>query len=467
MLELDKKIISILLKNNKELADFANSGGKGIFDQKYQRFVGMLLNYYRSFSSPPTLDTFLEFVGKNESLRQNIIDIWGEVSELSVDHREYNFLLEKIKSRYNKSLFDVVKNKFEEKTDDVESTNNFLFKIVNEIQNIGKKSIYKEIVLKDSVKDWLSAFKAKAENKRLAQGLLTGFKTLDYYTNGLRPGELLLIGADSGCGKSIFLINLATNCFLGENELPLSIADAKTKVWKEAKNVLYISLEMNGEEVMNRILSCMANVNSLDLDKGTISSDDAEKLKRALAYWEYGPGNLKIVDMARGCKMSNVQDIYDNCCLEFIPDLVVIDYLGLMASDKEIDAQDWQQLKDISEQMHEFSRYNRVPVASAIQLKTTKPGDGGIGLHRIGRSSMVAHNANIVLQIELREDEFSRVDSKIHCIKFRRGPMFIINNLRKEFMYTKFVDMGNNENKDAKILSEEDLTETMNMLLGK
>jgi len=466
MAEVDKKLINILINNKKELNDFVSVGGEGIFDKKYRRFVKNVILYHKAYESCPTLNTLQEFVGKNGNLKNYIEEVWNEVDGLNIDNREFTYFLDKAKNRYNRSMFTLVKEKFSGDVSDVDETNNFLYRIVNEIQNIGKKSVYKEVTLRNSVKDWLASFKAKAQNQEIAQGVLTGFKTIDYYTNGLKDSEMLLFAADSGCGKSIFLVNLATNCMLGNNELPNTVEEAKNKNWKKANNVLYISLEMNQEEVQNRILSCMSNVNSLDLDKGIIGNDDAAKLKKSLMYWEYGPADIKIVDVARGCKMSDIQDIYENCCLEFKPDIVIIDYLGLMVDNLEDSNADWEKLKNVAEQMHEFARYNKVPVATAVQLKTTKPGEGGIGLHKIGRSSMIAHNANIVLQLEYREDEESRVDARIHCIKFRRGPKFVMSHVRKEFQYTKFVDMGNSESNDSKVLSDEDLTETMNMLLG-
>ena len=468
MAEIDKKIINILINNKKELNDFISVAGEGIFDSKYRRFIKNLILYHKTYESCPTLTTFLAFIGRNENLKTYIEEIWNSVDALNIDSREYSFLLEQAKSRYNKNIFSVIKEKFSERIDDVEEGNNFLFKVVSEIQGIGKKSIYNEVILRDSVNNWLASFKAKAQNQEVAQGVLTGFKTIDYYTNGMKPGELMLFAADSGCGKSIFLVNLATNCFLGKNKLPESKQEAKEKLdWKKSNNVLYISLEMNEEEVQNRILSCMSDVNSLDLDKGIVGPEEAARLKKALAYWEHGPGDIKIVDVARGCKMSDIQEIYENCCLSFKPDLVVVDYLGLMVDNLEDSNADWEKLKNVAEQMHEFARYNKVPVATAVQLKTTKPGDGGIGLHKIGRSSMIAHNANIVLQLEYREDEESRVDGRIHCIKFRRGPKFVMNNVRKEFQHTKFIDMGNAESADKKVLSNDDLTGAMALLLGE
>jgi replicative DNA helicase len=466
MAELDKKIINILINNKKELNDFVNNGGEGVFEKRYHRFVKTLLSYYKVYESNPSLNTLLEFVGKNESLRDNITEIWENTSNLEIDSREFTYLLGKIKNRYNKEIFGIIKNKFNSNDISLEEGNAFLLKAVGEIQNIGKKNVYKEVVLKDSVKDWLSEFQAKANKKEEVKGLKTGFKTIDYYLNGLKGGELLLYAADSGAGKSIFLTNFATNCFLGDNILPNSKEEAINKEWKKTSNVLFVSIEMGATELQNRVLSCMCDINSLNLDKAIITAEEAEKLKKAFLYWEYSGANMKIIDAPRGVKPSTIQDFYEKCCLEFKPDVIVIDYLSLLKDNTGDSESDWLKLKDISEELHELSRVLKVPIVSAVQLKVKKAGELGVGLFSIGRSSMIVQNANFVLQAEMRENEHERLDLKVHMIKNRRGPLFSFT-AEKQFQFSKIVDNGMNIEKENKALSNDDLTKTMDMLLGK
>jgi hypothetical protein len=123
----------------------------------------------------------------------------------------------------------------------------------------------------------------------------------------------------------------------------------------------------------------------------------------------------------------------------------------------------------VAEESHEFCRYNEVATFTAIQAKSIKPSaDSKVGLYfASGRSSMIVHNANIVLQIETRENEDMRSDAAIHCIKFRRGPKFVMNNLRKEFMYNRFVDLGlpNIEDQQEQGKFGEDLSGLMETIL--
>jgi len=152
MAEIDKKIINILINNKKELNDFAVVGGEYIFSSQYRRFVKNLLLYTKSYNSPPTLDTFLLFVGKNKILKENISNLWVDIEEAKTDKREFSFLLEKIKKRYNKEIIQNVKDRISDDFD-IDETNNLLIKATNEITNLDERKIYKEIILKNSVED--------------------------------------------------------------------------------------------------------------------------------------------------------------------------------------------------------------------------------------------------------------------------------------------------------------------------
>jgi replicative DNA helicase len=95
-------------------------------------------------------------------------------------------------------------------------------------------------------------------------GVKTGFSTLDSYVMGLNKGELIVVGARPGVGKTSFTLNLATN-----------IAK-KTK-----KAVCIFSLEMSDEDLVRRILSSEALIESEKLLKGDLDADDWEKLAMA------------------------------------------------------------------------------------------------------------------------------------------------------------------------------------------
>ncbi len=446
----DIKLLNIIVSNKKELRDFVASCNEDFFVPGLRRFAKHLFSYYKTYSSCPTLDTLLEFAtsGTNSNLEEYLIDTWKR-SEEFVDPREYTFIVQKLKHRKNMELLTEVKSIVPGEIDDamqMVGINRHISKIVNEIQSLNTKKIYSESTLKNAVEEYVDRFKGRQTTPELAMGVMSGFSVLDFYTNGLRPSECAVICANTGGGKSIFLLNIAVNMWMGKNKLPDNNKDLSGLIqsngWQLGNDVLFVSLEMPKDEIEDRVISCMCGINSLDLMKGKLVDNEPTKLALGLKFWKNYPNNFKIVDVPRGCSMNQIQTIFDECCLEFRPKVVIIDYLGLMTDNGEDSNADWEKLMKVAEQMHEFARTNEVVVYSGLQLKTTKPGESGVGIHMIGRSSLILHNVNLALQIENRENEDMRPDSIIHCIKFRRGPKFVMNNLRKEFMYTRFADTG-------------------------
>lgn len=475
MSELDLKVLNLLTNNKSDLREFVLSSSENVFDKEYRRFVKHMIRYYHSFNSCPSLDALIETAGQNANLEEYVIDVWKEIEEQDVDKRDFKLLISKLQKRHNARLInDLIADldrpdADEEEGSDIDEQNTKLIKAYNEIRALGEQKAYKVVTLRDSAEDWAMNFRARQTNPELSKGTFTGFSVLDHYTYGIRPTELWLIAGDTGGGKSIMLINLAKNMWMGENEFPESGKQLKESIdnnsWKTGNDILFVTLEMPESEVQDRIQSAMCDIDSLNLMKGKITKEEGKRLAIALKFRQTFPYDMQIADVPRGCSMAQIQHIYDETCLSLGKKIkvVLIDYLGLMADSGEDSDADWEKLKNIAEQMHEFARVNDVAVITAVQVKTSKPGEGGIGLHRIGRCSMIMHNVNLGLQIENREDEENRPDAIVHCIKFRRGPKFIMNNLRKAFMYTKLIDEGFKEDKETGSTGE-DLTDIMGQI---
>ena len=137
--------------------------------------------------------------------------------------------------------------------------------------------------------------------------------------------------------------------------------------------------------------------------------------------------------MPRGSKMSDIEARYETIIAEFNPDLVCIDYLGIMQPNSTNNS-DWLDLGYIAENMAEFARAKDVPVATASQrkakVKTSK--DDSNDLEDLARSKMIGDNANIVLLIEKRADEHLMEDMIVHIAKNRDGALGKVK-LLKEF----------------------------------
>ena len=177
-------------------------------------------------------------------------------------------------------------------------------------------------------------------------GIKTGFSDLDRVLVGLGKGNFIIVGARPGMGKTSFCLNIAA-----------SIAK-RTK-----KAVCIFSLEMSDEELVSRMLSSEAMIDSRDLRTGMIKPEDWEKLAQAASQLSetdiYIDDTTGIGLTAMKAKLRRVKNL----------GLVVIDYLQLMESEtKRKDGSRVNEIGDISRGIKILAKELGVPVIACSQL---------------------------------------------------------------------------------------------------
>lgn len=184
-----------------------------------------------------------------------------------------------------------------------------------------------------------------SQNPEGVTGTKTGYSDLDRVLVGMGPGDLILIGARPGMGKTSFALNIASQ---------VSLKDP-------TKSVCVFSLEMPAEQLVLRMLSSEALVDSYSLRSGKIEKEDWLKLSHAAD--KLGKSNIFIDDtsgMSVAAMKAKLRKL-DNL------GLVVIDYLQLMQSDKKIDNR-VQEVSDISRNLKLLAKELRIPVVCCAQL---------------------------------------------------------------------------------------------------
>ncbi len=181
-------------------------------------------------------------------------------------------------------------------------------------------------------------------NREATQGTQTGFSGLDRVLAGMGKSDLVLVGARPGMGKTSFALNIATN------------VAKQTK-----KTVCIFSLEMSAEQLVSRILSSEALVNSYSLRTGELKPEDWEHL--AAAAGELAGCDILIDDTsgmtvtAMKAKLRRVKNL----------GMVVIDYLGLMSGDHFKDNR-VQEVSEISRSLKIMAKELMVPIICCAQL---------------------------------------------------------------------------------------------------
>src|SRR5690606_13170539 len=300
----------------------------------------------------------------------------------------------------------------------------------------------------DYIDEFRESYQTQLENPGDSPEIKTGYSMIDSVAGGIAPGELIMIGGETNSGKSMLLNNMAKQIWMQDNTLENPDAG-------RGYNILYFSLEMPYKDCFIRFLASLANVPQRALAKSTL--DTQEKKRVDLAYdfikkYQENGYYFDIVDVPRNLTIEEVELRYHDAMMRYRPEVVVVDYMGLMHSKTLAKEQDWLKLGGISSSLHEFGRAYDSAVITAAQLTDLKRSSQGsqeegkrVGVHRWGRSSLIMHNVNLGIQIETRPNERSFPDLKIHVVKNRKGPLGQ-GSLIKNFANASLVDVPYDQN---------------------
>ena len=204
----------------------------------------------------------------------------------------------------------------------------------------------------------------------------TGIEDLDRMITGLNRSDLIILAARPGMGKTSFALNIARNV-----------------ACKSKKTVAFFSLEMPKEQIASRLLSSEALVGGTKLRTGKLSEEDWNRLVPASDILREAPlylddsSTITITEIkSRLRRLKNI-------------DLVVIDYLQLMASGRRIDNR-VQEISAITRNLKIMAKELNVPIITLSQLSRAseqRTGDHRPQLSDLRDSGSIEQDADIVL----------------------------------------------------------------------
>lgn len=178
------------------------------------------------------------------------------------------------------------------------------------------------------------------------EGLSTGFGALDKYLLGMRSGQLIIIGARPGMGKSALALNLAVNSVMQTNQ-----------------PALIFTLEMQCEELSMRVLSSMAKVDGKKIKTKNFGPHDLSHIAKAASIMSKMP---IYIDDTSAITLMEIISICRKKKAEEGLSIVVIDYLQLMGVNKSVPRE--QQISEISRGLKGMAKDLGVPVIALSQL---------------------------------------------------------------------------------------------------
>lgn len=259
-------------------------------------------------------------------------------------------------------------------------------------------------------------------NKSHVTGVTSGYAELDRITAGFQPGELIIVAARPGMGKTALALNIAQLVAV-EERLPVAV----------------FSLEMSKEQVAQRLICSQAMVDAHRLRTGYLNSDDWPKLTQAMAelsdaqiYIDDTPG-ISIMEMkAKSRRIKMRKDIK----------LIIIDYLQLISSTKNVNRN--EQVSEISRGLKILAKELSIPVIALSQLARAVESrtDRRPQLSDLRESGAIEQDADMVTFI-YRDDYYNPESDKLGTAeviigKQRNGPLGTVELLYLK-QYTKFV----------------------------
>jgi replicative DNA helicase len=264
------------------------------------------------------------------------------------------------------------------------------------------------------------------ETRGLAFGVPTGFDDLDSVTNGLHPGQMVIIAARPGIGKSTLGLDFARSCSI-----------------KHGLTSCVFSLEMSRTEIVMRLLSAEAGIPLAAMRTGKMNDDQWAKLARQMSQISEAPlfvddsPNLTMMEIrAKARRLRQRHDLR----------LVVVDYMQLMTSGKRVESRQ-QEVSEFSRNLKLLAKELEVPVVAISQLNRgpEQRTDKKPMLGDLRESGSLEQDADLVMLIH-RPDAFERDDPRageadLIIAKHRSGPTATIT-VTNQLHFSRFTNMA-------------------------
>lgn len=266
--------------------------------------------------------------------------------------------------------------------------------------------------------DWL-------ESPDTASGVMTGFGDIDRLVGGLQPGQMVIVAARPGMGKSTFAMDIARHATIVQ-KVP----------------TLFVSLEMSKHELMLRILASQGSVplnslrdRKLDNDQWQYVHNASQKLADAPLWLEDSPGvtPLGLRSKARQMRRQGLG-------------LIVLDYLQLLSSGRKVESRQVE-VSEFSRQLKLLAKELGVPLVALSQLNRSaeQRADRKPQLSDLRESGSLEQDADLVILLhrpEVGDPQTTRLgEADVIIPKHRNGQTgTVVTGFQGQF--SRFVNLA-------------------------
>lgn len=304
--------------------------------------------------------------------------------------KAYAEIIEKASTRRRliKAGTEIANKAFEDDAD-VQSLIGSAEKELFEVSDKIVKSDY--VAMDELLADAFDRIEELQKNKGALRGLKTGFRDLDKKTAGFQKGDLIIIGARPAMGKTTFAQNLTYN-----------IASMNKK------GVLFFSMEMAANEIVDRMISDVSGVDNWKMRTGNLSEEEFQKIGEALGEMDELPiyiddtSSMTIMDLRNKARRA----MHDHDI-----GIVIVDYLQLIQGSDRYKGNRVQEVTEISRGLKILARELEIPVVALAQLSRSVTGrdDPRPVLSDLRESGSIEQDADLVMFLH-RPDYYRQND---------------------------------------------------------
>lgn len=349
--DAEKSLLGAVLINDDVLADATEYLTPGDFyDQRHNTIYDAMLRLYEKHK-PIDLLTLTDELKRKKELETvggsaYLTELTNYVPTAAHADAYAEMVSQKaVRRRLIKASGDISELGYDEAT----TTQELLEKAEAELFSVSDQSLKQDVVSLESIlTESFDRMEELHKNKGQLRGIRTGYRDLDNMTAGLQRSDLIILAARPAMGKTTLVTNLAYNV--------ATIAK---------QPVLFFSLEMSKEQLVDRMLADASGVLAWNIRTGNLSDEDFSKLSEAMGEMAEAP---IFIDDQPGLSILEMRTKARRVHHENPLGLIIVDYLQLMQAAGRGDGNRVQEVSEISRGLKLIARELNVPLIALSQL---------------------------------------------------------------------------------------------------
>jgi len=419
-LEAEMSVLGVAFLNGNEVSKIIEEVSIDMFfDERNRHIYGAIKNLHES-KTPIDITTMKNELDKSKKLNTVGLDYLTDVIDSVVTSANLDFYIKIIKD------YAIRRELIETATDivtvtyDEENVSSLLDTAEKNILNVvRRRSVGDFVPIQEILRRAQAKLEELAKNKRPVTGLETGFIDFDKISTGLQGGEMIILAARPGMGKTAFALNIA------------SYAASTTK-----KAIAIFNLEMSADMLINRMISSIGQIDGYKLQTGQMQEKDWKRYNEAMS--QLAETNIYIEDNA-GVTSSEIRAKCRRLAnSEAGLGLVIVDYLQLVSTGNRRIESRQVEVSEISRSLKTMALELDVPVIALSQLSRSaeKRESNQPMLADLRESGSLEQDADMVLFIN-RKDYYEKakdfnqkiVPAELVIAKHRKGGLGTVNLL--------------------------------------